>query len=154
MPPRNPFSGLFVALVKTAILVPLLSIPLVVFTFLGLPLEVSLPYGVAAYAIAGAIAGRSGTFAWAALAASFLGAFVGYAAFALFVPPMDLLVATIHATVAALASWASALWHMRRLTPDLIIANEKQRRCRLCGSRVGIRATRCWSCRASLNRIT
>ena len=152
---RNPFLGMFASMAWTAILAALLSLPVVLFAYLALPSEVSLFYRVAAFAIAGAIAGRTGTFSWAAFPAAFLGGFVSYAAFnALAAPPVDLLFAAIHATVAGLASWAVAIAHMAKVTPEVQLENAEKRRCRLCGARVGPRAQRCWSCRASLNRIT
>lgn len=151
---RNPFTALFITLLETALLVPLLLLPILAFLWLDLPREVPLFYAVAAVAVAGAFAGRTGTFAWAALAASFLGGFVGFGTFTLLVPPADLLFTTIHAAIAGLASWASAVQHMGRVTPEIAIEGDRQRRCRMCGSKVGTKAIRCWSCRASLQRIT
>lgn len=151
---RNPFTGLFLTLLETALLVPLLLLPILVFLWLALPREVPLFYAVAAVAIAGALSGRTGTFAWAALAASFLGGFVGYGTFTLLAPPADLLYTVIHAAVAGLASWASAVQFMGKVTPEIVLEGARQRRCRMCGSKVGAKAVRCWSCRASLQRIT
>jgi len=152
---RHPLLGVLVTLVWTAILAPLLLIPIVVFRWLALPAEISLFYGVAAVAVAGAVAGRSGTFAFAAFPVAFLGAFLGYAVFtAIATPPVDLLFTAIHATVAGLAAWAVATVKMAKVRSKVNLENEDKRRCRLCGARVGPRATRCWSCKASLNRIT
>ena len=151
---RNPLIGIFVALAKAAVLAPLLSLPIVLFRILGLPLEVPLFYEVAAFAVAGAIAGRSGTFGWAAFPASFLGGFLAYAVFnSLAAPPMYLPYAAIHATIAGAAAWAVALHRMTTVTPELRLENEERRRCRACGARVGTHARRCWSCRASLSRL-
>lgn len=152
---RNPLVGLLTTLVWAAVLTALLSLPLLLFTYLALPSEVALIYGVAVFAVAGAVAGRSGTFAWAAFPTAFIGAFVGYAAFnLLFYAPMNLLYATIHATIAALGAWASSVSHMSKVRTEVRLESEDKRRCRMCGVRVGPRANRCWSCRASLNRIT
>ena len=152
---RNPLVAVLATLLRAAIITPLLLVVILVFRFLGLPTEVSLFYGIAAVAMAGFMAGRSGAFAFTAFPVGFLGAFVGYASFvAVLVPPLDLLYAAIHATVAALAAWAAATALMARVTPEVQLENEEKRRCRMCGARVGPRATRCWSCRASLNRIT
>ena len=151
---RNPLLGIFAALAKTAVLAPILSLPVVLFRFLGLPSEVPLFYEVAAFAIAGTVAGRSGTFSWAAFPAAFLGGFVGYAAFtAVAAPPMYLLYAAIHATIAGAAAWAAAAARMAAVTPGLRLENEETRRCRACGARVGSHARRCWSCRATLTRL-
>ena len=152
---RNPLVAVLATLVRAAVLTPLLLVVTLVFRFLGFPTEISLFYGVAALATAGFVAGRSGAFAFTAFPVGFLGAFIGYASFvALLAPPLDLLYAVIHATVAALAAWAAATGLMARVAPEVRLENEEKRRCRMCGARVGPRATRCWSCRASLNRIT
>ena len=151
---RNPIVGLFATMLWTAILAPLLSLPVLLFPLLGLPPEVPLFYRIAAFAIAGAFAGRTGTFAFAAFPTAFLGGFAGYVVFAaLATPPVDLLFAAAHALVAALAAWASATALMSKVRPEMRIENEEKRRCRMCGSRVGPKARRCWSCHASLNRI-
>lgn len=151
---RNPLVGIFVALMWAAILAPVLSLPVVLFNALALPMEVALFYEVTAFAIAGALAGRSGTFGWAAFPAAFLGGFLAYAVFnALVAPPMYPLYAAFHATIAGAAAWASALHRMTRVTPELTLENEEKRRCRACGARVGSHARRCWSCRASLARL-
>jgi len=152
---RNPFLGMFASLAWTAVLATLLSLPVLLLAYLALPAEVSLFYRVIAFVLAGALAGRSGTFAFAAFPAAFLGGFVSYAAFtAVLTPPADLLFAAIHATIAGLAAWAVAIRVMARVTPEVLLENAEKRRCRMCGARVGPRARRCWSCRASLNRIT
>jgi ribosomal protein L40E len=152
---RNPLVAVLATLLRAAIITPLLLVATLVFRLLGLPLEVSLFYGIAALAVAGFMAGRSGAFAFTAFPVGFLGAFVGYATFvAVLAPPLILLYAVIHATIAALAAWAAATGLMARVTPEVQLENEEKRRCRLCGARVGPKATRCWSCRASLNRIT
>jgi len=151
---RNPLVGIFVALAKAAILAPILSLPIVLFGFLGLPMEVALFYEVAAFAIAGAFAGRSGTFGWAAFPAAFLGGFFAYVVFnALAAPPMYPLYALIHATIAGGAAWAAALHRMAKVTPELRLESEELRKCRSCGARVGSHAHRCWSCRATLSRL-
>ena len=152
---RNPFLGIFATLGWAAVLAPLLYVPDLLMPLLGLPSEVPLFYGVAAFAIAGAVAGRSGTFAWAALPAAFIGALAGYATVAAVAAlPVNLLYAAIHAAVAGAGAWARATSFMAKVTPEIHIENEEKRRCRMCGARVGPRATRCWSCRASLHRIT
>ena len=71
---RNPLVALFMTLFETAIFAPLLCIPLLLFPYLGLPFEfeITLFWGVAAFAIAGGLAGRSGIFALAAFALTFL----------------------------------------------------------------------------------
>lgn len=152
---RHPLAGLLTTLLWVTILVPLLLLPILIFRFLGLPAEVPLFYGIAAVAIAGAVAGRSGTFAFAAFPVTFLGAFLGYSAFvAIADPPISLLYAAIHATIGGAAAWAAATAVMARVHEQVELENEEKRRCRLCGARVGPHARRCWSCRASLNRIT
>lgn len=152
---RNPLVAVFATFAEAAILVPLLSVPVLVLRLLALPPEVVLFAGVALVALAGFLAGRSGAFAFTAFPVAFLGAFVGYAAFAaVAVPPLDLLVVAIHATVAALAAWAAATGFMAKVKSEVLLESEDKRRCRLCGSRVGSKARRCWSCGASLNRIT
>ncbi|TLZ53442.1 MAG: hypothetical protein E6K18_00125 [Methanobacteriota archaeon] len=152
---RNPLLAVFGTLAWAAILAPLLCLPLLLFRFLGLPQELAIFYGIAVFAVAGFVAGRAGTFAFAAFPVGFLGGFVGYAVFfSLAFPPMSLLFAAIHATVEALAAWAAALRVMAKVTPEVRLENEEKRRCRLCGARVGPKARRCWSCHGSLNRIT
>ena len=152
---RNPLVAVFASLAKAAVLVPLLLIPVVAFRWLALPSEVALFYGVAAVVIAGTLAGRTGAFAFAAFPLSFLGAFVGYGVFVAIVsPPVNLLYVAIHATLAATAAWAAATRLMAKVVPEVRLESDLKRRCRMCGSRVGPRARHCWSCRASLNRIT
>ncbi len=154
---RNPLVAAFGTLAEAAIFAPLLAIPLVLFTYLSLPLLplISLAYGIAAFAIAGFLAGRAGTFAFAAFPVAFLGGFLGYIVFfAIAFPPVNLLFAAFYALVEALVAYASASRRMSKIAPEVRLENEEKRRCRLCGARVGPRATRCWSCRASLNRIT
>lgn len=152
---RNPLAAVFTTLFWAAVWASLLSIPILIFRLLGLPPEISLLYGIAAFAITGAIAGRSGTFAFAAFPVAFLGSFIGYMVFnAIAIPPADLFFATIHGTIAGLAAWATATAKMAKVRSMVQLENEDKRRCRLCGARVGPHARRCWSCRASLNRIT
>ncbi len=152
---QNPVTALFGTLLWAAVLSGLLLIPTWVFRALAFPVEVPLFYGVAALAMAGAIAGRSGTFAFAAFPTAFIGGLLGYAAFvALVSPPVDLLFALAHALIAGMAAWAVASRKMAKLRREVRLENEEKRRCRMCGARVGSHARRCWSCRASLNRIT
>ncbi len=152
---RNPLAAVFTTLFWAAVWSSLLSIPILVFRLIGLAPEIPLFYGIAAFAITGAVAGRSGTFAFAAFPVAFLGSFIGYMVFnAIAIPPADLLFATIHGTIAGLAAWATATVKMAKVRSKVELENEDKRRCRLCGARVGPHARRCWSCRASLNRIT
>ena len=151
---RNPFTAAFLTLAEAAALAVLLRAPVLAFGPLGLPPEVPTFYVVAAFALAGWLAGRSGRFPLAAFPAAFLGGFVGYAAFALLVgAPADLVHAAIHAAVAGAGAWASATWRMATFTPESALENAETRRCRMCGARVGLKARRCWSCRSSLSRI-
>src|SRR2546427_3679692 len=154
---RNPLVAVFGTLAEAAIFAPLLAIPLVIFSYLSLPflMLISLAYGLAAFAIAGFLAGRAGTFAFAAFPVAFLGGFLGYFVFfAIAFPPVNLLFAAMYATIEAGAAWASATRRMSKVHAEVRLENEEKRRCRLCGARVGVKATHCWSCRASLNRIT
>ena len=147
--------ALFIALVETVILASVLALPILLLKFLGLPPEVPLFYGVAAFAVAGVFAGRSGTFPVAALAVSFVGGFAAYATFAsLATPPLNFAYAAIHGAVAGFAAWSSGKWRMAKVTPEVALENAEKRQCRMCGARVGSKARRCWRCRASLNRIT
>ena len=150
---KNPFTALFETIVWTAFLCTLLSIPIVIFRYLAMPTLLLIVYGVIAFAAAGAVAGRSGTFNWAALPAAFLGAFLGYTVFmTIFVPPLSLLYALIHAAIAGLSGWAAATVRMTSIKARVHLESEEKLRCRVCGVRVGPRARKCWSCRASLER--
>lgn len=151
---RNPLTAALVSLCWTAILAPLLAIPIVVFRYMGIPPEVSLFYGIAAFAIAGAVGGRSGTFAFMAFPVAFLGGFLGYVVFfSIAGPSVDLLFAVAHATIAGLVGWAVAIRSMAKIRREVQLENEDKRRCHMCGTRVGPKAKRCWSCRASLTRL-
>ncbi|HEV8595796.1 MAG TPA: hypothetical protein VGR51_09730 [Thermoplasmata archaeon] len=152
---KNPLAAVFTTMLWALLWSALLSIPLLIFKWLAFAPEISVIYGVAAFAIAGALAGRSGTFALAAFPVSFLGAFLGYMLFnAIASPPASLLFATIHGVIAGLAAWATATAKMAKVRSIVTIENEDKRQCRMCGARVGTHARRCWRCRASLNRIT
>jgi ribosomal protein L40E len=152
---RNPLVAVFVTMFEAAIFAFLLCLPLLVFPILALPVEVSLFFAVAAFALAGTLAGRAGTFAAAALASSFLGGFIAYAIFfAIFFAPLSLGFAAAHGLVAGLGGWASAARRMTKVRSEVQLENVEKRRCRGCGARVGPRAKRCWSCRASLLRTT
>lgn len=152
---RNPLRAIVVTLFEAASFAPLLCLPVILFALGGFPVEVSLVWGVAAFAVAGMLAGRSGTFAVGAFATAFLGALVGYGAFfALAFPPVDMGFAAVHALIAAVGAWATATRVMAKVTADLKLENEDKLRCKMCGERVGPRARRCWSCRASLARYT
>jgi len=144
-------------LFETAIFAPLLCIPLLLFPYLGLPFEfeITLFWGVAAFAIAGGLAGRSGIFALAAFALTFLGGFVGYVVFfGLAFSAANLLFALIHGLVAGVGGWGSAKRHIVKFKAEVLLENEEKRRCKMCGVRVGLWAKKCWSCRASLARYT
>ena len=153
---RNPLVAVLTTLLKAMILVPLLlSIPVLVGLAVPLPREVTLVLGIVSVVIVGVLAGRSGTFAFASFPVTFLGTFIGYSVFVVIAaPPLNILYAALHATIAALAAWAAATALMARVAPEVRLENEEKRRCRMCGARVGPKASRCWSCRASLNRIT
>ena len=144
-------------LFETAIFAPLLCIPLLLFPYFGLPFgsEISLFWGVAAFAVAGSLAGRSGIFAMAAFALTFLGGFVGYAVFfGLAFSPANFLFAAIHGLVAGVGGWAAAKRKFVKLKAEVLLESEDKRRCKMCGVRVGLWAKKCWSCRASLARLT
>ena len=152
---RNPLVALFMTLFETAIFAPLLCIPLLLFPQFALPAEFPLFWGVAAFAIAGGIAGRSGTFASAAFVTTFLGGFIGYAVFfGLAFSPLNLLFTVMHGLVAGVAGWASAKRHVATVRAEVKLENDEKRRCKMCGVRVGLWAKKCWSCRASLARST
>jgi len=155
---RSPFLGLAATFAWTAALTSLLSLPVILFEALGLPQEVPLFYRIGAFAAAGALAIRLShaiTFGWTALPIAFLGGFTGYIAFGAIVgPAIDLGVAAIHATVAGVGAWAASTFLEPKLTREVRLESEGKRRCRVCGARVGLKARRCWSCRASLNRLT
>jgi ribosomal protein L40E len=152
---RNPVLAVLATFVATTAIVPLFLLAVLGLRLLSVPADIVFLCGVAAVAIAGFLAGRSGAFAFTAFPVSFVGGFAGYALFASFAnPPLGLLGAAFHATVTAVAAWASATRHMGQTVPEVRLENEDKRRCRMCGVRVGPKARRCWSCRASLNRIT
>jgi len=141
-------------LLKTVLLTPVLCLAVFLFAFLGLPSEVTLFYEVAAFAIAGAVAGRSGTFPWAAFPVAFLGGFIGYVVFfSLATPPMVLPYAIVHAAIAGSWAWVAAKAGMEAPVPARVLESEEKRQCRSCGVRVGMWANKCWSCRASLHQI-
>ncbi len=152
---RNPLVAVLVTLLEAALFAPLLCIPLILLSLGGLPSEVSLAWGFAAFAIAGFLAGRSGTFAIAAFATTFLGGLIAYGVFfSLAFPPVDMRFAALHALVASAVAWATARRRMKKVTALVKLENDEKLRCKMCGSRVGSRAKRCWSCHASLARYT
>ena len=155
---RNPLLGLFATFGWALALTSLLSLPVLLLEALSLPREFPLFYRIAAFAAAGVLAShlaRASTFGWTALPTAFLGGFLGYIAFgAILSLPVDLGFAAIHATIAGVGAWAFASVRELKDTPEVRLESEDKRRCRLCGSRVGPKARRCWSCRASLNRLT
>jgi hypothetical protein len=133
----------------------LLCVPLLLFPELGLSPEVSLFWGVAAFALAGGVAGRAGTFPWAAFAVTFVGGFIGYAVFfGLALLALNLVFMILHALIAGMSGWASATRHVSGVRMKVHLENEEKRRCKMCGVRVGIWAKKCWSCRASLARYS
>jgi len=152
---RNPLVALFMTLFETAIFAPLLCVPLLLFPFFGLPSEISLFWAVAAFSVAGGVAGRSGIFALAAFAQTLLGGFLGYVVFfGLAFSSANLLFALIHGLVAGVGGWAAANRHVVKFKAEVQLENEEKRRCKGCGVRVGLSAKKCWSCRASLARFT
>lgn len=146
--------AVFASLLRAALSASLLCLPMVLFKLGGFPSEVSLFWGVGAFLVAGFFAGRSGTFPIAALATAFLGGLIAYGVFfALVAPPVDAGFAVIHALIAAAGGWAASQGRMVRVKDMVQIENEDKFRCKACGVRVGPRAKKCWSCRASLSRL-
>ena len=151
---RNPIVILFVTLLGAVVLAILLLMPLLLLRLLALPVGVTLGYSVAAMAFAGGYSGRSGAIPFVAFPIAFVGSFVGYSMWsALASPPMNLTFSAIYGTIAAAACWGVASWKSSKLQKEVRLEGDAKRRCRACGARVGERARRCWSCRASLNRI-
>ena len=152
---RNPLVALFMTLFETAIFSPILCVPLLLFPPLGLPVELSLLWGIAAFAAAGAIAGRFATFAATAFVMTFIGGFIGYAVFfGLAFAPVNLLHTAMYALIAGVGGWASAKRRASVVREEVDLEAADKRRCKVCGVRVGLWAKKCWSCRASLARYT
>ena len=151
---RNPLLAFLATLVESAVFAPLLSIPIIMLQFYNFPF-LAFFYSFAAFAFAGILAGRSGTFSLAALPVGFIGGFLGYMAWATFVvPPVMMLYALVYGAIAGLGAWASASWHMSRVKPMIMrLEIEEKRQCSACGARVAPKARACWSCQASLSRM-
>lgn len=151
---RHPFITELTCLFKTMIYAPKLSLPILVFPSLGLPIGVSVVWTVVAFSIAGTRAGRGGVQPYVAFLAGLLGGFVGYTVlFTIAYPPANLWFGGAHGVIAALANWAAAERRVARFTGQTVLRRVEKKMCPACSAVVTPRARRCWSCRTPLARF-
>jgi len=164
---RNPILGVTVTLVKSLGYGLVADLPMVFLPFLiglDVPFELQLFYLGFAFFFLGAVAGRSSIVGFL----GFVGAFLGLAFAALLcwtvlpslyallgltvaVPPpaWEVPLAFLLGGVGGLGGMVTGKLGLRRV--QHIAENVPTlRKCDRCGSRVGLSASKCWSCRATL----
>lgn len=151
---RHPFLTVLICLFKTMLYGPKMSLPILMFPPLGIPVVASVGWMSAAFSVAGARAGRGGVQPYVAFIMSLLGGFVGYSVFAAIAfPPANLWYGAAHGVIAAMGSWAAAERRMARFTGETVFRRAEKAKCPVCEAVVRPRARRCWSCRAPLARF-
>lgn len=149
---RNPLASLFLTILAALGMSIAVSIPVLFFGALGLAyIELQLFYLAFATFGAGLVAGRASFLGSMGAVGGFLGGWVGSYLFQLFLWPTawQFLLSLGLAGACALGSAATGKLGIRRVE-QAIQDLPKLRRCQRCGSRVGLSAQRCWSCKAYL----
>jgi len=143
---------------------PLSSFVLTIIAALGLSIVAALPtlfvsvfefrIIVMSFALVGvgAVAGRSSLIGSMGFVGSFVGGFAGILAFQFTVWPTagwEFMLALYFGALCGLGGLATGKLGLRRL--EKAVKDMPQiRRCQRCGAKVGLSASKCWSCRASL----
>lgn len=149
---RNPLSSLLLTILAAAALSALVAVPVLLFPLLGLPhVELAVFYLAFASFGVGLLAGRTSFLGSMGFTGGLLGGFTGLLLFQLLLWPTgwEYLLALGLGAVCGLGGMATGKLGIRRVT-RAIDSLPKLRRCQRCGSRVGLSARRCWSCKAYL----
>jgi len=164
---RNPILGVAVTLGKSLGYGLVACAPMVLLPFLvglRLPFELQLVYLGFAFFFVGVLAGRASIVGFLGFIGAFLGmafaATVWFTVLPSFValsgltsafplPGWELPVAFLLGAIGGLGGMVTGKLGLRRVQ-HIAATVPKTRKCERCGSRVGLAARKCWSCRATL----
>jgi hypothetical protein len=154
---RNPVAGFGITILGATGLSFLVGLPLLILTPLTQPELVYFYLPFALFAV-GMFAGRSGFLGSLGFIGATMGGFVGTFAFQLlFVPkgwpmwPADWTILMTFAFGAACGVGGLVMGKLGlRRVEKITQRAQKMRRCLRCGSKVGMAARKCWSCRSYL----
>lgn len=149
---RNPLASLLVTILASFGASFVLSIPVLFLRYLRLDyFELEL-FVLAFIAFgAGMISGRASLMGSMGLVGSLLGGFAGFLAFQIFLWPTgwEFLLSLALGGLCGLGGLATGKLGVRRVE-RAIQDLPKLRKCQRCGTRVGLTARRCWSCKSFL----
>ncbi len=146
---RNPLSGFAITILGSLGLTFLMSLPILWPTLLPIELRmIILAFVVFAM---GAVAGRSSLLGFMGFVGAFVGGFFGAVLGQyLFAPTgWEFLLALGFGAACGLGGLVTGKLGLRRVA-SAVRHMPQSRRCMRCGARVGLSATKCWSCRAYL----
>ncbi len=149
---RNPIASLMLTILGAAFLSILAALPVLLLAWIGLAaLELGLFYLAFAAFVVGMASGRATFLGSLGFTGGFLGGFVGFLLFQALAWPTgsEFLFALGLAALCGLGGLATGRLGVRRVE-RAIRELPKLRRCGRCGTRVGLSARRCWSCKAHL----
>jgi len=151
---RNPLSALVVTILTALGLTLLVGVPTLFLPYFELQLII---LSFAAVGV-GAVAGRSSLIGSMGLAGALVGGFFGSFVFVVAVAEpiffwptvgLELFIALWLGALCGLGGLLTGKLGLRRIE-KAVQAMPQQRRCGRCGAKVGLNATKCWSCRAYL----
>jgi len=152
---RNPLTSLLLTILAAAGLAALVAVPVLVFPWVGLKVfELQVFYLGFASFMAGMLAGRASFIGSMGLVGALLGGFVGILVFQFIIWPtgLEYFLALGMGGLSGLGGLVTGKLGVRRVQRAIQELPEL-RRCQRCGSRVGLSALRCWSCKAYLPPI-
>jgi len=144
---RNPLSGFAITIIVALALTIIVSIPTLLIPF---PELRAIVLAFVLFAV-GCVAGRSSLLGWLGLAGAFVGGFFGSVLFQALLWPTgwEILLGLGLGATCGIGGGVTGKLGVRRVDRALRSLPEI-RRCQRCGSRVGLTARKCWSCRATL----
>lgn len=156
---RNPLASLFLTILAALGMAIAVSVPLHFLPYVGLSaFEIQLFYLAFAAFGAGLVAGRASFLGSMGAVGGLLGGWAGFYLFQVLAPVpswprgAEFLLSLGLGGLTALGGLATGKLGIRRVE-RAIQELPKLRRCQRCGSRVGLSARRCWSCKAFLPPI-
>jgi hypothetical protein len=152
---RNPIASLLLTMAAASGLAAVVSIPVLLLPLIGLQyFELHVFYlAFAAFGI-GVVSGRASFLGSMGFAGALIGGFAGFFLFQWLLWPTgwEFLLSLALGASCGLGGLASGKLGVRRVQRAIQELPEL-RRCQRCGSRVGLSARRCWSCKAYLPPI-
>lgn len=150
---RNPLSA-FVVTILGSLGLSIIVAGLTIFLPLPITLVFELRMIILSFALVGvgAIAGRSSIIGSMGFVGAFVGGFTGILLFQLFLWPtagLEFIFALYFGALAGVGGLVTGKLGLRRVE-KIVSAMPQARRCQKCGAKVGLSATKCWSCRAFL----